>query len=178
MTIFESWRMHFVFTIAQLKLISSLFANFFNWFRFVKSNIVFVKNDINRVKFYKIKRFIDKRQIARRNFEYFVKWKSYDFENNVWKNISKLNDVINFVQKYNASYFIIVIKKIIKFSKNTFSHVFSQQKSTVAISFKSILHRKKSSTSSFSSIQSKVFVVKFNDSKFILIFTKLFAITT
>ena len=84
-----------------------------------------MKNDIDRVKFYEIKRLFNKRQIARRKFEYFVKWKNYDFENNAWKNILKLNDVIKLVQKYEISHFIIIVKKTIKFFKNIFTHVLS-----------------------------------------------------
>ena len=119
------------------------FTNFFNRSRFIKFDVVFVKKDINRVKFYEIKRFFDKRSIARRNFEYFVKWKNYNFENNVWKNILKLNDVMKLIQKYEINYFIIVVKRTIKFFKNIFAHVFSQQKLIVAIFFKSISRRKK-----------------------------------
>ena len=174
--IFESWRVHFVFIIAQLEFVSSSFTNFFNRSRFIKLDTVFVKNDINRVKFYEIKRFFDKRRIARRSFEYFVKWKSYDFENDAWRNILKLNDVMKLVQKYEINYFIIVVKRTIKFFKNIFAHVFSQQKLIVAISFRSILRRKKASISNSLSIQSKItFVAKFSKSKFNSISDHFFA---
>ena len=176
LVIFENWRVHFVFIIAQLKSVSSSFTNFFNRFRFIKFDAVFVKNDIDRVKFYEMKRFFDKRQIACRKFEYFVKWKSYDFENDAWKNISKLNDIIKLIQKYEINHFIIVVKRTIKFFKNIFTQIFSQQKLTVAIFFKSILRRKKASISNFLSIQSKIiFAIKFSKSKFNSIFDHFFA---
>ena len=126
LAISKSWRVHFVFIIAQLKFVSSSFTNFFNRSRFIKFNAVFVKSDINRVKFYEIKRFFDKRQTARRDFEYFVKWKNYDFENDAWKNISKLNNVMKLIQKYEINYFIIVVKRTIKFLKSISTQVFLQ----------------------------------------------------
>ena len=80
------------------------------------------------------------------------------------------------IQKYEINHFIIVVKKTIKFFKNIFTNVFSQQKLIVTIFFKSISRRKKTSISSFLSIQSKIIiVVKFNKSKFNLIFDHFFA---
>ena len=87
-----------------------------------------------------------------------------------------MNDVIKLIQKYEINYFIIVIKKTIKFFKNIFTNVLLQQKLIVAIFFKSISRRKKTSISNFLSIQFKIIVVvKFNKSKFNLIFDHFFA---
>ena len=94
------WRIHLVFNIAQLK---SCFASFDDFFRKLKSNqsnFVFVEDDIVNVKFFEVERFINKRQIKRKKSKYLMRWKRYEFEYDVWKNLSKLDDVVDLVQKY------------------------------------------------------------------------------
>ena len=58
---------------------------------------------MNLIKFFELKRIINKRMIVRREIEYLIKWKNYDSKYNVWKNLSKLNDVMNLIQKYKNS---------------------------------------------------------------------------
>ena len=41
--------------------------------------------------------------IVWREIEYLVKWKDYDSKYDVWRNLSKLNDVMNLIQKYENS---------------------------------------------------------------------------
>ena len=100
LVISKFWRVHFVFIIAQLKSISSSSTNFFRRSRFIKSNFVFVEENIDRVKFYEMKRLLNKRQTTRRKMKYLVKWKDYDSKHDNWRNLSKLNDVMNLVKKY------------------------------------------------------------------------------
>ena len=95
--VFEKWRIHFVVFIIQLKFYFSSLFDFFDKSRSINSNFVFVENDIFQIKFYELKRLINKR-IIKRDFEYLVKWKSYNFEHDVWKKISKLENVMNLIR--------------------------------------------------------------------------------
>ena len=64
--------MHFVLLMTQLK--STFFdENFYRKSRFIHSNFVFVEKNIELIKFFEIERLINKRQIVRRDFEYFVR---------------------------------------------------------------------------------------------------------
>ena len=99
----SKWRIHSIVFITQLKLYSTFSTNFFRKSRFINSNFVFVENDTTQIKFYELKRLINKRMIVKRNVEYFVKWKKYNNEHDVWKNLSKLDDIMNFVRQYENS---------------------------------------------------------------------------
>ena len=103
LNIFKKWIIHSIFFIVQLKSCFDSIKNFFRRHRFTQSNFVFVEEDIDLIKFFELKRIINKRMIARREVEYLVRWKNYDSEYDVWKNLSKLNDVMNLMQKYENS---------------------------------------------------------------------------
>ena len=128
------WRIYFVFNIAQLKSYFVFFDDFFRKFKFNQSNFVFVEKNIVNVKFFEIKRFINKRQIKKKKSKYLIKWKKYDFEYDIWKNLSKLDVVVNLVQKYEN-----VIKQIITLSNrlNLFFVKILEQRFVVVISLKS-----------------------------------------
>ena len=96
----NTWRIHFVFNITQLKFCFSSTANFFNRFRSNQSNFVYVDDDTTEVKFFELFKIINKRQIKIKNTKYFVQWKNYDLEHDVWKNLLKLKNVMNLVQQY------------------------------------------------------------------------------
>ena len=100
----KNWRVYSIFIVAQLKSVSSLETNSFNRSRSIESNFVYVKNDIKQIKSWEIKRFFNKRQIARREVEYLVKWKKWNSKHDVWKNFSKLNNVMNLIKKYEKIY--------------------------------------------------------------------------
>ena len=57
----------------QLKLISLFNNDFFNQLRFIESNFVVVKDDIDKIKLYKIKQLLNKRQTVRRKIKYLIK---------------------------------------------------------------------------------------------------------
>ena len=86
LTIFDHWRIHFVFIITQFESMSSFEADFFRRSRFIQSDSVFVENDIFRVKFYEIERLINKKKFTREKKKYLVRWKEYESE--------KMSDVI------------------------------------------------------------------------------------
>ena len=68
----NNWRVHNVFTITQLKFCSSFDNDLFRRFKSVEFDSIFVKNDIDQVKFWKLNRIVDKR-ISQREIEYFVR---------------------------------------------------------------------------------------------------------
>ena len=55
--------------------------------------------------------------MIKRDVEYFIKWKNYDSKYNVWKNFSKLDDVMNFVRQYENS----IRHMIVLFNRQKFS---------------------------------------------------------
>ena len=67
------WRIHFVLFVIQLKSVFSSMNDFFNRSRSNQSNFVFVEKNTNQIKSWKIERFINKRQIKRRDDKYLVK---------------------------------------------------------------------------------------------------------
>ena len=71
--ILDHWRIHLVFSIAQLKSCLSSFVDSFQRPRLDHSNFVFVKRDTNKVKSFVLDRVIDKREIKTRGFEYLVR---------------------------------------------------------------------------------------------------------
>ena len=97
LTISEHWKIHSVIFITQLKFFESFFA--INSFLFS----VFMKEDTDSIKSFEIKKRISKRLIKRRDIKYFVRWLRYDSEKNVWKSLSKLDNVMNLVKNYEAN---------------------------------------------------------------------------
>ena len=59
-----------------------------------------MNDDTTNVKFFELSRIINKRMIKKRDIEYFVEWKNYESEHDVWKNLSKFDDAKNLVKKY------------------------------------------------------------------------------
>ena len=57
--IFEHWRIHSIFTIAQLKSSSSSWSNSFNRSRSTHSNSVFVEEDIKQIKSFELEKIIN-----------------------------------------------------------------------------------------------------------------------
>ena len=112
------WRIYSIFFVAQLKFVS-FESNFYQRFRFNHFDSMFVENDIQRVKFYEIDFLINKREFARREFKYLIRWKEYDFEYDEWRNISKLKNVMNLIKNYEQ----IIIEIIFLFDRfiNTYT---------------------------------------------------------
>ena len=116
--------------------------DFFNRSRSNQSNFVFVEKNTNQIKSWKIERFINKRQIKRRDEKYLIKWKNWNSQYDEWRNLSKFDNVQNFVQNYENAlrftvflsnrlhkYFIILSLKTIISSKS-----FDNRKSFVVVS--------------------------------------------
>ena len=106
------WRIHFVLFVTQLKFVFLSMKNLFNRSHSNQSNFVFVKENTNQIKSWKIERFINKRQIKRRDDEYLVKWKSWNSQYDEWRNLSKFDDAQNLVQNYESALrFIVFLSK-------------------------------------------------------------------
>ena len=97
--IFANWRVHSVFSIAQLKFIESLNANSFQR-NAASFESIFVERNTNDVKFYEVKKIVIKRANKKRDLKYLMRWLNYDFEHDQWKNISKLKNVMNLINDY------------------------------------------------------------------------------
>ena len=97
--LFTHWRIHFVLSMTQLK--STFFdENFYRKSKSIHSNFVFVEKNTELIKFFEIERLINKRQIARRDFEYFVRWLEYFSQFDEWRNFSKLKNAMNLIHDY------------------------------------------------------------------------------
>ena len=123
------WRIHFVFSIAQLKLVS-IESNFYQRSRFIHLDSMFVENDIKWVKFYEIDFLINKREIARRRSKYLIRWKEYESAYNEWRNISKFENVMNLMKNYES-----IMRDIIFLFDRLILFFISQQKSSSTVSF-------------------------------------------
>ena len=131
------WRIHFVLFVAQLKF-ASIESNFYQRSRFIHSDSMFVENDIKRVKFYEIDFLINKREIARRESEYLIRWKKYDSAYDEWRNISKFENVMNLIKNYELIMQDIIFlfdRLILSFTSQQKSFFTSQQKFSSTVSF-------------------------------------------
>ena len=93
-------RIHSIFIVVQLKFVSLFDENSFNRQRFDHFDSIFVENDIANVKFFEIERLINKRETIKRDFEYLIRWKDYEFQYNEWRNLSELSNAMNLIKKY------------------------------------------------------------------------------
>ena len=135
-----NWRIYFVFIIVQLKFCSSFDDDFYRRFKSAKSNSIFVENDTNQIKFWKLNRFVNK-QKSHREIEYFVQWKDWNSQHDVWNFFFELDNVKNLINDYEIDFakmrkFFIVFDRIFF---TTFVNQFSSnQRFVVVISRKSI----------------------------------------
>ena len=144
LNIFKKWIIHSIFFIVQLKSCFDSIKNFFRRHRFIQSNFVFVEKNIDLIKFFELKRIINKRMIVRREIEYLVKWKDYDSEYDVWRNLSKLNDVMNLMQKYeNSIRYIVDLSDRHRLSKSVMLKKFFANQNNKFINRKSFANQNK-----------------------------------
>ena len=94
------WRIHSVLFIIQLKSASVSHIDFFQRFEPNHSESVFVESDTSIVKFYEIKRLINKRQTKQREMKYLIRERGYKSKNDDWKNIFELSDAMNLIKNY------------------------------------------------------------------------------
>ena len=112
LNISDHWKVHSVFSVAQLKSTLSLDSDFFKRFRSDHSNSIFVEKDIDIAKSYELKRILNKRTIKRereQSIEYLIKWKDYDSKFDKWMNIKDFQNVKELIEEYES---IIAVSKI------------------------------------------------------------------
>lgn len=101
-----NWRIHSVFSIAQLKLVSPPAKDPFA--RPFPSNLflIFVEGNTNRLKSFKIEKLLNKRQVKKEKgqaVEYLVRSKGYGPEWDRWYNIKELDNAAALVNNYKVS---------------------------------------------------------------------------
>ena len=112
LNISDHWKVHSIFSIAQLKSTLSLDSDSFKRSRSDYSNSIFVERDIDIAKSYKLKRILNKRTIKRerkQSIEYLIKWKDYDSKFDKWMNIKNFQNAKELVEEYES---IISISKV------------------------------------------------------------------
>jgi hypothetical protein len=94
------WRIHSVIFVIQLESMSNSIKNSYSRSRSKESDSVKMNEDIVKIKFYEINRLIDRRITTRRGTEYLIRWKEWRSQYDEWKNISKLQNCLEFVNEY------------------------------------------------------------------------------
>lgn len=99
------WRVHPVFTIAQLEPCPNPDQDPFQ--RSVQPrqpDSVFVEGDTDAVKSYEIDRIVSHRNTRRRGIEYLVRWKEQGPEFDEWRNAPELGDAQEILEGYQREY--------------------------------------------------------------------------
>ena len=162
--------------VAQLKFVS-IELNIYQRSRFIHFDSMIVENDIKRVKFYEIDFLINKREIARRELEYLIRWKEFDSAYNEWRNISKFEDVITLIKDYE-----LIMQNIIFLFNQLILFFISQQEFFSTVSFikrLKLFFASSKQKKSVVSIKKKIFIDKSRLSKInqkIMISWKFFTI--
>ena len=144
-----NWRIHNVFIIAQLKFCSSFDDDFYRRFKSTKSNSVFVENDTEQIKSWKLNRLMNKRK-SHREVEYLVRWKDWDSQHDVWRSFSEFDNVMNLVNDYEVD--LISNRELQKsfiVDEKSFITLFSQSSSDQR--FVVVISRKSKTTTSLTS---------------------------
>ena len=134
LNLFFHWRIHSILSVIQLKSAISSSKDFFRRSRSKQSDSVHVDENIEQIKSWKIKRFLNKRQTKRKNSKYFVRWRKYESEHDDWRNLSKLKNVVELIKKYEKIIQIIVVL----FERLKFFVVINIRKFVVAADRKSL----------------------------------------
>ncbi len=97
LAISEDWKIHSIFSIAQLESTSDSAQNFYNRLRSIHSSSVIDNQN------YEIEHFLNKR-VVKREQEYFTKylmrWQDYEFEYDRWYNVKDLQNAKNLISDY------------------------------------------------------------------------------
>ena len=104
--IFDHWRVHSIFTIAQLKSCSTSDNDSYRRLKSNQLDFVFVKDDIETYKFFELDKLFNKRIIKKDKdvaTQYLARWKDYDSQFDKWINIKNLNNVKNLIDQYEVT---------------------------------------------------------------------------
>ena len=99
-----NWRVYSIFSIAHLEFAKNSAIDFFQR-TFQQSKSIFVNENIENVQSFEIEKLIVSRETRRRDTEYLVRWKNYESEHDVWRNIFELKNAMKLVNevKQNVS---------------------------------------------------------------------------
>ena len=97
-----NWRVHSIFSIAHLKLAKNSAIDFFQR-TFQQSESIFVNENIENVQSFEIEKLIANRETRRRGTEYLIRWKNYESEHDVWRNIFELENAMKFVNEFKQN---------------------------------------------------------------------------
>ena len=117
LNISTNWKVHSVFSIAQLKFIDSLNADSFER-NAASFDSIFVEKDTDDVKFFEVKKIIMKRINKKRDVKYLIKWLNYDSEHDQWRSISELENVMNLVNDYERMSSVVTSSSSFSFSSS------------------------------------------------------------
>ena len=162
LTISDNWRINFIFNVIQLKICSTFDDDFYHKSKSNHSNSMYVEKNTFIVKFFEIERLINKRKTVKREFEYLMRWKNYDSKHDIWRNLSKLNNVMNLIWKYEN----VIDKTVIFFDRRIDFVVVNKslskkQSFVVVISSKSMLRKFFANSSSSISSTFEILIRKF-----------------
>ena len=94
-----NWRVHSIFSIAQLESIDFSAANLFQRTS-SSSDFVFVKRNTDDAKFFEIEKIVTKRINKRKDTKYLIRWLRYDFEHDQWRSTSEMRNAMNLVNEF------------------------------------------------------------------------------
>ena len=100
----KNWKFHSMIFVAQLKSYS-LIENFYSRFRSNLLDFVKIEDDISQWKSWEVERIVDKRfwkYDKKQMTQYQIHWKRYNLEHDVWRSITKLDNCMNLIEKYET----------------------------------------------------------------------------
>ena len=98
------WKIHSVFFVAQFESSTSSKSNSYDRFCSNNSSSIYVEENIDNVKSYKMKRILNEKTIKRDReqfIEYLIRWKNYDLEFDRWYNVKEFDNVNDLIKKYD-----------------------------------------------------------------------------
>ena len=66
------------------------------------------------MKSYVLKKIINRRETAKCDIEYLIKWKEYEPKLNIWRNLSEMNDAINLMRVYEKIMNCAILKRYVQ----------------------------------------------------------------
>lgn len=96
----QHWRIHDVFSIAQLEPAPNPAADPYKRPHPDEPPPVFVDGDTNNYKSYEVERIMDKRVSPKGLVRYLIRWKGYGPEEDVWRSLKELGNASELVEEY------------------------------------------------------------------------------
>ena len=104
----KHWRVHPVFTVAQLEPCPDPSTDLFQRSRPEHPDSIFVERDNEQVKSYKIEKLIAHRDTKRRGREYLLRWKGYGPKFDKWRNLSELRNAMDLLHNYQKQQTLLI----------------------------------------------------------------------